>query len=283
MKKILITGANSYIGTSFEKYIKLFSGEYSVDTVDMMDKSWRDKSFSDYDVVFHVAGIAHRKETKENAELYFKINRDLAIEVAEKSKKNGVNYFVFLSSMSVYGMEIGVINKDTKTNPKNNYGKSKLQAEEKITALRSPDFKVAVLRPPMVYGNGCKGNFQTVLKFVKKSPVIPRIKNKRSLIYIDNLSSFVKFCIDQQLDGLFMPQNKEYVCTTEMAKIVAETLGKRVWVSFLVGALVWLCKPFSSFVQKAFGNLIYEDLEQFNFEYCKINTEESIKLSAKNR
>ena len=149
MKKIIITGANSYIGTSFESYMKQFAEEYSVDTVDMIDGTWREKSFADYDVVFHVAGIAHRKETKENAELYYKVNRDLAIDVAAKAKADGVKQFVFLSSMSVYGMESGVITRDTVPLPKSNYGKSKLQAEEGIIPLADNSFAVAVIRPPM--------------------------------------------------------------------------------------------------------------------------------------
>ena len=100
MKKILITGANSYIGTSFENYIrKNFSETYAVDTVDMIDGNWREKSFAGYDSVFHVAGIAHRKETRETAHLYYEVNCDLAIETADKAKKEGVKQFIFLSSM----------------------------------------------------------------------------------------------------------------------------------------------------------------------------------------
>ena len=128
MKKILITGANSYIGTSFEKYLKEnYPDEYIVDTVDMIDGSWREKSFAGYDSVFHVAGIAHQKETKKNAHLYYEVNRDLAVETAKKAKSEGVKQFIFLSSMSVYGMDTGVITKETKPNPKSNYGKSKFQ------------------------------------------------------------------------------------------------------------------------------------------------------------
>ncbi|MBR5858876.1 MAG: NAD-dependent epimerase/dehydratase family protein, partial [Clostridia bacterium] len=182
MKKILITGANSYIGTSFETYLKEnFPDDYVVDTVDMIDGTWHEKSFAGYDSVFHVAGIAHQKETKENAHLYYEVNRDLAIEIAKKAKDDGVKQYIFLSSMSVYGVETGVITKETEPNPKSNYGKSKLQAEQGISSLASDDFKVCILRPPMVYGRGCKGNFQTVVKIVKKSPVFPNVKNKRSI------------------------------------------------------------------------------------------------------
>ena len=118
MKKILITGANSYIGTSFEKWVSRYPDKYSVDTIDMEDNNWKEKSFKGYDVVFHVAGIAHIKETRKNAELYYKVNRDLAFNVAQKAKNDGIKQFVFLSSMSVYGIENGVIDKKKLQNKK---------------------------------------------------------------------------------------------------------------------------------------------------------------------
>ncbi len=280
MKKILITGANSYIGMSFEKYIKEnYPNDYTVDTVDMIDGSWREKSFSGYDSVFHVAGIAHQKETKENAQLYYKVNRDLAIETAQKAKNDGVKQFIFLSSMSVYGMETGVITKETVPAPKSNYGKSKLLAEDCIKELASDDFKICVLRPPMVYGKDCKGNFQTLVKIVKLSPAFPKIKNERSMIYIDNLSSFVKLCIDTELSGLYFPQNKEYVKTVDIAKNIAIKLDKKRYFSVLLGGCVYVIRPFISVAKKGFGTLIYRDTEEFGYSYCVVDVEESIKRS----
>lgn len=261
MKKILITGANSYIGTSFEKYIKdNFSDQYQVDTIDMIDGSWREKSFAGYDSVFHVTGIAHQKETKENAHLYFEVNRDLAVEVAKKAKDEGVGQFIFLSSMSVYGMDTGVITRETKPNPKTNYGKSKLQAEEQIVVLRDKTFKVCVLRPPMVYGDGCKGNYQTIVKIVRKFPVFPRVNNKRSLVNINNLVLFVKNLVDENGDGLFFPRDKEYIRTIDLAKEIAKEKGKRIYLSYLLGFVVIIFRPFCGKLKKAFGNLIYKDI-----------------------
>lgn len=259
MKKILITGANSYIGTSFEKYInENFGEDFQVDTIDMIDGSWREKSFAGYDVVYHVAGIAHQKETKENVHLYYEINRDLAIEVANKTKAEGVKQFIFLSSMSVYGIDTGIITKETKPNPKTNYGKSKLQAEERIVSLRDETFKVCVLRPPMVYGEGCKGNYNTIIKLVKRFPFFPRVNNKRSMININNLVSFVKKAVDEELDGLYFPQDDKYANTTELARKIAKGLNKKVYMSYLLGFAVACLKPFSRTVKKAFGSLIYK-------------------------
>lgn len=280
MKKILITGANSYIGTSFEKYIKEnYPDEYIIDTVDMIDGSWRKKSFSGYDSVFHVAGIAHQKETKKNAQLYYEVNRDLAIETAKKAKREGVSQFIFLSSMSVYGVETGVITKKTETVPKSNYGKSKLQAEQGISSLASDNFKVCIIRPPMVYGRGCKGNFQIVVKIVKKSPVFPNVKNERSMLYIDNLISFVRLSINNELSGVYFPQNRGYICTAKMAKCIATSLNRKIYLECLTAWIIYLLRLFIPFVKKAFGSLIYQDTEDFNYSYIVADNEESIVQS----
>lgn len=279
MKRILITGANSYIGTSFEKYIKEnYPEQYEIDTVDMIDGSWREKCFSGYDSMFHVAGVAHQKETKENAHLYYEINRDLAIETAKKAKADGVNQFIFLSSMSVYGMDVGTITKDTEPTPKSNYGKSKLQAEEGLLQLADEYFKVCILRPPMVYGNGCRGNFNFIVKFARRSPVFPKTSNKRSMIYIDNLCSFVEVLADKELFGVFFPQNRDYVRTDDMVKKTAAAIGKNIHLSPLLGLLVRLAMPFSGRIRKAFGTLIYEDMS-YDLTYKTVDFEDSIKLS----
>lgn len=263
MKRILITGAGSYIGESFSRYInENFPQEYQVCTVDTIKSSWKDTNFSRFDCVFHVAGIAHRKETPGNASLYYTVNRDLAAEVARRAKNAGVKQFVFLSSMSVYGIETGTITRSTQPNPKSNYGKSKLEAEQQLTQLASDGFTVTVLRPPMVYGKGCKGNFQSVVKLVKKLPFFPKVKNFRSMIYIDTLSAYVEHCIRQQQGGLHLPQNPEYMNTTDMAASIAQSLDKDLYLSPLLGFCVKLLIPFVKPARKAFGSLVYEQEQQ---------------------
>ncbi len=255
--KILITGAGSYIGMCFDEFMKNFS-DYQVDTLDMLDENWDKKDFSAYDSVYHVAGIAHRKETEENAHLYYEVNRDLVLKVAEKAKEEKVKQFVFLSSMSVYGVEEGVITKDTPPAPKSNYGKSKIQAEELLEKLRSDDFKVAIMRPPMVYGDGCKGNYQMLVKFAKMLPVFPDYENKRSMIHVDNLSKFVKTLIDEEKDGLFFPQDENYVCTCKMVKEIASGMGKNMKLLKIMNPAVSVLKKFTTQGKKAFGDLIYD-------------------------
>ena len=256
MKKILITGANSYIGMSVGKWLMKEPDKYKVDTVGTIDDTWKNSDFSVYDVVFHVAGIVHIKESKTNRSLYYKVNRDLAYGIAKKSKIDRVGQFIFLSTMSVYGIESGTITKDSPLNPKTAYGQSKLEGEGLINELKDKNFKVAILRPPMVYGKGCKGNYPRLARLARKTPIFPKIENKRSMIYIDNLSEFIKLLIDNRSAGLFFPQNKEYVNTSEMVKQIAETHGKKVFFTKIFNPLAKVLNI--GIVKKTLGDLVYE-------------------------
>lgn len=275
MKKILITGKNSYIGTSLENWLMREPDKYKVDTIDMKDGSWKEKDFSEYEVVFHVAGIAHIKETRDNQDLYYKVNRDLAYETAQKAKQDGVEQFVFLSSMSVYGIENGVIDKDTPLKPNSAYGKSKIEAEELINKLQDDSFTVATLRPPMVYGKGCRGNYPRLVGLALKTPIFPKVDNKRSMIYIDNLSEFVKQLIDSRSGGLFFPQNAEYVNTSEMVRLIAEAHEKKIVMTEFFNPLLRLLNI--STVNKVFGDLVYDmSMSEYDANYAIIDFNNSI-------
>ena len=287
MKKILITGADSYVGTSFENYIKQFD-LYQVDTIDMRTPQWKEKSFSDYDVVFHVAGIAHSdmgKISDERKKLYYDVNTKLAIDTANKAKLDGVKQFIFMSSASVYGESapIGkkkVITKDTPFNPSNAYGESKVLAEKAIEEIQDDSFKVVVLRPPMIYGKNCKGNYPTLSKLALKLPFFPAVENERSMLYIGNLTEFVRLMIDNDEQGVFFPQNREYTNTSEIVKIIRGVNGKKMR---LVRGFSWALKilgKFTGMVNKAFGNLSYDmKLSEYKDDYRKYSLEESIKLT----
>ena len=127
VKKVLITGKDSYIGTSFEKWLSKWPDKYMVDTIDMKGDTWKDNDFSEYDVVFHVAGIAHVSSNSKREDLYYRVNRDLAVETAIKAKAEGVKQFIFMSSIIVYGGSKSckrVIDQDTVPKPNNFYGRS---------------------------------------------------------------------------------------------------------------------------------------------------------------
>lgn len=287
MKNILITGANSYIGTSFKKWVSQYPDKYSVDTISLRDDSWEEKSFEGYDVVFHTAAVVHVKEN--DTIKYLKVNRDLAVEVAEKAKQEGVKQFIFLSTMGVYGTETGYITKDTVPTPKTPYAKSKYEAEQLLLEMDIEDFNVAILRPPIVYGKGCPGNYTRLASMALKLPIFPSIDNMRSMIYIDNLSEFVRLLIDHGVGGLYFPQNKEYVNTTELVRLIAKAHGKEIKVTKVFNWAIGIGLSLSETFRKVFGSFIYDkkmsggprtkvngesiDYETVSFEESIIRTE----------
>ena len=286
MKKVLITGKNSFIGKSVEKYLLKSKNEYLIDTVDMVDGAWKKYDFSKYDTVFHVAGIAHSEvgnATAEQKALYYKINTDLAYETAMKAKTEGVKQFIFMSSAIVFGASapLGIkkiVSKSTPTSPENFYGDSKVQAEIKLETLRTENFKICIVRPPMIYGQGSKGNYPLLSKIAKKLPIFPKIENCRSMIYIENFAEFIRLMIENQEDGIFMPQNNEYVCTSNMVKEIARLNGRSIHLTKIFNpALRILGKKFEV-VNKAFGNLAYDkESSAYKENYCVCNFIESIK------
>jgi len=285
MKKILITGAGSYIGTSFERYLAQWPDRYQVETVDMIGDGWRETSFRGYDAVFHVAAIVHseaRKNDPAQQELYDRVNTRLAVETAQKAKAEGVKQFVFMSSASVYGLtasmgEVVMIDAETPMNPSDNYGISKANAEKQLLHLADCDFRLAVLRPPMVYGRGCRGNYTALSKLAQILPVFPRVDNQRSMLHIDNLTEFVRLVIDDEAQGVFCPQNAEYVNTCEMVKLIAQARGKNILIVRGFGWALKLLRPFTPMVDKAFGSLCYDrSVSAYSKNYCIKDLRQSV-------
>lgn len=286
IKNILITGANSYIGVSVENWLNKIPGKYVIDTLDMMGDDWKKYDFSKYDVVYHVAGIAHAdvgNVSDEQKQLYYKVNTDLAVEVAEKAKQSGVKQFIFMSSMIVYsGCEEEIITINTEPKPLNFYGDSKWQADQKIRELSEDNFKVVVIRPPMIYGKGSKGNYPELAKLAEKLPIFPIVKNKRSMLYIDNLCQFVKLMIDNEEVGIFFPQNEEYTNTSDMVQIIAEVKGHRIIMLPFSNIPIKLIKKvpgkIGQLATKAFGNSMYDrSMSAYKENYCICTLKESIE------
>lgn len=286
MKKILVTGANSYIGASFERWISKKYEEYSVDKISVRDDKWKEYSFKEYDVVYHTAAIVHVKENDEDK--YYQVNRDLTLDIAKKAKEEGVKQFIFLSTMGVYGTETGYITNDTVTAPKTPYAKSKYEAERLLLEIKSDDFRIAILRPPIVYGERCPGNYTRLATLAVRLPFFPNINNERSMIYIDNLSEFVRLIIDQSKSGVFFPQNKDYVKTTELMKIIAKVHKKKLKATKLFNLLVFLVSNLSDTFRKVFGSFVYDkqllggpESEFFGegLDYTTCSFYESIKMT----
>lgn len=274
-KKVLITGAGSYIGQSFIQYAKkYYPDNFEIEELDMTDAAWRDKDFSEYDVVYHVAGIAHADVGKVSEEIkskYYEVNTGLAVEAAEKAKREGVKTFIFMSSMIVYGDSAPygqrkVIDETTVPKPANFYGDSKLQADVAVRELADDTYKVIVLRPPMIYGKDSKGNYRTLAKLAKKLPIFPDADNERSMLYIENLCEFL--CQVMLLKPyhrnsvVLLPQNGEWTKTSDMVKVIAQASGKKIVELKGFASAVWIGSKMpgkiGGLVNKAFGNNCYD-------------------------
>lgn len=293
-KKVLITGAGSYIGESFSSYASTHYPSLSISAIDMLDGSWREKDFSSYDIIYHVAGIAHAdvgNVSEETKEKYYKVNTDLAVEVCKKAKAEGVKEFIFMSSMIVYGDSAPygkkkVVDEHTVPHPANFYGDSKLQADVAVRDLADDSFKVVVLRPPMIYGKGSKGNYPTLAKLAKKLPIFPKIENERSMLHIDNFCEFLCQIMLVEFNTpsvVLIPQNAEWTKTSEMVREIADVGGKKVRIVGILKPMIWLGSKvpgkIGGLVNKAFGNSCYaHEISVYEgIDYQKIDLKESIR------
>ncbi len=270
-KKVLITGSASYIGTAVQEWLSAFEDQYEVSELSVRGDAWRQHDFARYDTIFHVAGIAHAdvgSVSKEQKQLYYEINRDLAVEVAKKAKAAGVGQFIYMSSMIIYGQSAPCregrrrITARTRPQPANFYGNSKWQGDRGVRALASEEFKVCVLRPPMVYGKGSKGNYPLLARLAGLTPAFPLVKNERSMLHIDNLCEFVRLMIQNREAGVFFPQNDSYASTDELVKLIAQAHGRKILRLQALAPCVRLASALpgriGTMTDKAFGSFSYE-------------------------
>ena len=285
MIKVLITGAGSYVGESVKKYILSKDSNFLIDSIDTMNNIWKQADFSKYDVVFHVAGIAHVNADPKLKSLYYKVNRDLTIDIAKDAKNAGVKQFIFMSSQIVFhesqSLKTEVLTVNTKECPNGFYGDSKLQAENGLKELECDLFKVCILRPPMIYGVGAKGNFPRLAKLATITPIFPLWHNKRSMLYIENLAEFIRQAIIHGLHGTFYPQNKELSDTVEIIRFFAKESGHKIWISKLFNPFVLLGSRFLQPINKMFATYYYDPkISKIDFDYQLISLEESLKIVA---
>lgn len=283
MKRILITGKDSYIGANFKKYLEQYSNDYYVEELDVRDDSWKEFDFSTFDTVYHVAGLAHSTPDESQRELYYKVNTDLTYEIALKAKKFKVKQFIFMSSIIVYGSgtigEDKIITKDTPLTPDNFYGDSKKQAEIKIQPLEDESFRIVIVRPPMIYGPGSKGNYPLLAKFARKTPLFPTLENQRSMLFLGNLMEFIKLMIDNKESGVFLPQNDEYISSKELIQEIAKIHHHKIWFTGIFNPIIKLFHK-QTYVNKVFGNfMIDKELSKYNKKYNKYLLQESIKIT----
>lgn len=281
--KILITGVNSFVGNALKIYLSSWPEQYITQNISLRNSSWRSEKFRGFDVIFHVAGLAHDSTRNADKDLYYAVNSQLAFDTARKAMYEGVKQFIFMSSSIVYGKSgaIGhekIITRDTPVNPESFYGASKVKAEEMLNSLDCENFRVCILRCPMIYGKGCKGNYRLLSKLARVLPVFPRVKNTRSMLYVENLAEFIRLMIDNHEHGTFWPQNAEYSNTSGLVETIAEIHGRKiVLVPGFEGSLKIL-SHFSGLVNKAFGSLAYDkNMSDYKFDYRLYDLRQSIE------
>lgn len=294
--KVLVVGAGSYIGETFKDYAFQHYPNIEVETVGTMNGEWKDIDFSNYDTIYDVAGIAHAdvgNVSDEVKEKYYAVNTDLTLEICNKAKednKDKKTQFIFMSSAIIYGDSAPygtskMIDEDTVPAPANFYGDSKWQADKGVRALADENMKVAVLRPPMIYGKGSKGNYPTLAKLAKKLPIFPDVDNERSMLFVGNLCEFLCLLMLSGEGGIYFPQNAEYTKTSEMVKEIRKVSGGKILESRVLNPAVKIGQEvpgkIGGLVDKAFGNLTYDQrISTYDgLEYQNNTLEESIELT----
>ena len=276
MSRILITGIKSYTGSEVARHIS------GTSAISLRNDTWQSEDFSPFDSVFHVAGIAHDSTKHSDKEAYYRVNTQLTFDAARKAKTDGVRQFIFMSSSIVYGQsapigEEKIITRDTHVNPQGYYGDSKVKAEEMLASLEDDSFRVCILRCPMIYGRGCRGNYPLLSKLARTLPVFPKVNNVRSMLYAENLAEFVRLVAENQERGIFWPQNAEYSNTSELVRMIAEVHGRRIkLVPYCELPLRGLAHV-TGLVNKAFGSLAYDmSLSTYAQNYRLFTLRESI-------
>lgn len=289
MTKVLITGANSFVGTNFRK----FSQYKDVKEISLYENKPEDIDFSKYDVILHLAAIVHQSKKIPESK-YFNVNRDLCLRVAENAKKAGIKQFVFLSTLKVYGEfipDFKLRNENSDCFPDDAYGKSKYEAEIGLKKLEDVNFTVSIIRTPLVYGEGVKANMLNIVRLVDSFPLLPfgKIYNKRNFTYIENLVGFIDRIIEKRASGIFIAMDEEALSTTELVNYLSKNLEKKVILFKLPQILISIGTFFiSGIFDRLYGSLEFDNAKtkkELNYE-PPFPTEEGIKkmvISYKNR
>lgn len=261
MKRILLLGANSFIGTVLEARLSAQPDRFSVRTLSL-HAPLNTLDFHGADAVVQLAAIVHCRETRKTRALAETVNRDLAVAAAKKAKAEGVGQFVLFSTVGVYGMTTGTITRDTVPHPDTAYGRTKLEAERAICSTADESFAVTILRPPMVIGEGAKGNYRRLERLAKRLPFCPDYANQRTLVRIETLCGDVLNLLETPRSGIFFPQEPEPVATRDLIDEAAAKYGRALKRSKLLNPAIRLLAKTTAAGRKAFGDLILKDLKE---------------------
>lgn len=276
MTSIAIIGSNSFIGNSLVHWLSRWPDEYYIKILSARNNDLTLLDFKGIDKIVYLAALVHVNEDNHEYSEYYEINARLAYDIVRLAKEAGVKQCVFMSTMSVFGQKEGEISSLSLVNPITKYGRSKHEGEKLILALSDANFVVAIIRAPLVYGPGCKGNFDILQNIARRLPIFPSIVNRRSMLFVDNLSQLIRIILDNNSEGYFYPQNKEYVSTSSVVRAIAEVLGKKMYFTTLFNPLIKLVV--NKYYGKIFGNLTYsQEMSRIDYDYETCNFYESIE------
>tara|TARA_Y100001970_G_scaffold47800_1_gene60512 strand:+ start:1330 stop:2190 length:861 start_codon:yes stop_codon:yes gene_type:complete len=279
MKRILLTGANGFVGNYF---LKKYSSSYEIITFSFLNDNFVNLDLSNIDVVIHCSALVHQMKGA-SWEQYEKININQTIQLADKAKKSGVKHFIFLSTIKVYGEESNKhYYENSRTNPTDYYSISKLKAEDSIRNIESSNFKISVLRCPLIYGAGVRANFANLINLIKKASILPfkNIKNKRSLVFVGNVCFILHRIIFLEKRGIFLSVDDKALSTTDLIQIIAKYLDKKILLIDIIffDKFLKIIKP--SYYQRLFGSLVINNdytMETLKLEKNKYSTAYGIR------
>jgi UDP-glucose 4-epimerase len=262
MQNVLLTGSNGFIGNYF---INKYNNKYNINTFSFLNDKLNklDLLNTKTTTIIHLSAFVHQMGGASKEE-YKKVNVTQSIDLAKKSKESGVKHFIFMSTVKVYGEETDIAyTKSSNCIPQDDYGKSKLRAEKKLKKLEDDNFKVSIIRTPIVYGYGVKANIKNLINLVNKVPILPfgKIQNRRSMVFVGNLCHLIDEIIIQDKAGIFLASDNEPLSTTKLIELIAKGLNKKVYLLKipLFESLLKLVKP-------SFHKRLYESLEVNNIK-----------------
>ncbi|MGL4866195.1 MAG: NAD-dependent epimerase/dehydratase family protein [Cetobacterium sp.] len=283
-KTLMITGASGFIGSNF---IKKYENEYNIVPVCLIKNKPEDLDYTGVDTILHLAALVHQMKGAPE-EKYFEINTELTRRLATTAKEKGVQHFVFYSTVKVYGFD-GELNnynfiltENSPCNPNDPYGTSKYEAEKILGSLQDENFKVAMVRPPMVYGEGVKGNMLSLMKLINILPIIPfnYDNNRRSVISTENLLYMTHLIIKNQADGVYLGTEGNPVSIKEIAESIEKGLGKKkINIKFPRRIFKLLCKVKPNIMVRLYGTLAFK--QENNYEKIKYKAKDSMSNQIK--
>lgn len=282
--RLLVTGIHGWIASAFADYSRMLGHdvtgssriiEQGVVQIPLIngETDWS-VALSGCDVVVHLAARAHvmRDSEREPLAVYRAVNTAGTLNLARQAAASGVKRFVFVSSVKVHGeknLAAHPFREDDLLAPVDAYGISKREAEDGLKALaRKTTMEIVIIRPPLVYGPGVKGNFHLMLDWVARGIPLPlgAIHNVRSLVALDNLVDFISLCADPErspkaANQTFLISDGEDVSTTELLIKIGKALGTRPRLLSVPPWLIRLVARFlgqSAMIERLLASLVVD-------------------------